>query len=62
MMRDPIDPLVAVMALLMARKNYKPKPPTAEQIAVADKRRELQRWNDEVEAKKQAKQAAKGKE
>jgi len=35
---------------------------TREQVAIADKRTERQRWNDEVEATKQAKLAAKGKE
>ena len=56
---DPSAALLGIVALLSAAKNHKPKPPTPEQIAAAEKRAERQRWNDAVEAKKQAKLAAK---
>lgn len=54
---NPSMGLAAVTALLLAAKNYKPKPPTPEQVAASDKRTERQRWNDEVDARKVAKKS-----
>lgn len=65
MRRDPYnDPIMAtamVLSMLHAAKNYKPKPPTAEQIAAADKRTERQKWNDAVEQRKSERKATKAK-
>lgn len=50
--------MAAVLVASMKRKPARRTPPTAAQIAAADKRSERQRWNDEVDARKAAKREA----